>query len=692
MTAYRDNLEHLADELKLVDLLIRARLAELTLQNEVVPQGQAARTVYITRDEVDFLLTDVTGRDPDRSEVARFAAEIAGRVRESEGLALPELGRLFGLSELELGAVVVCLAPELRRKYDRLYAYLQDDITRRRPSVDLVLELLCGSERERWAARACFADGAPLRRTGILTAVDDPQSPSGSSGLAQYLALDQRICRYLLGADELDGRLAGRARLHRPHGSGGQDELAGELHRLAEHHLGRAGLVYHLHGPAGAGKGELARRVGHRLGVAVLRLDLAASGSEHVRLAFREALLHNAALHLAGADVLDRDDALRAAVVAAVAEFGRLVFLTGESRWTGPAEFAGARFHPVAVPLPDLARRTAAWRSVLNGHPASWAEELASRYRLPAGRIRAAARLATDQRLRAGDGRELALRDLAAACRQQATHALGTLAVRVVPHAGWDDLVLPDDRVEQLRDIAAQVRHHHRVFAAWGFGAKLSHGKGLSVLFGGPPGTGKTMAAEVLAGDLDLDLYKVDLSGVVSKYVGETEKNLARVFAEARAGNSILFFDEADALFGKRTEVSDAHDRYANIETSYLLQQLEDYEGLVVLATNLRQNLDDAFTRRIRFVVEFPFPAAGSRTRIWRSLFPAEAPVSADVDFADLGKAFEVAGGSIKNIVLNAAFLAAADGGVIDRRHILRGTRREFEKIGKLWQEPGVPA
>jgi hypothetical protein len=687
MTAYRDNLEHLADELTLVDLLIRARLAELTLQNEVVPQGQTARTVYITRDEVDFLLADGENPETDRSEAARFAAEIAGRVKHSDGLKLPELGRLFGLTELELGAVVVCLAPELRRKYDRLYAYLQDDITRRRPSVDLVLDLLCATERERWAALACFADGAPLVRTGILTVIDDPHSPSGSSGLAQFLALDQRICRYLLGADELDGRLVGRARLHRPHGTQPQDDLADELHRLAEHHLGRHGLVLHLHGPAGAGKGDLARNVGHRLGVAVLRLDLAASGAEHIRPAFREALLHNAALHLAGADVLHRDDTLLAAVVAAVADFGWLVFLTGESRWAGPADFAGARFHPVAVPLPDLPRRTAVWHSVLNGQK-NWAAELASRYRLPANGIRAAVRLATDQRLRTGDGREMTFQDLAAACRQQATHTLSALAVKVTPRAGWDDLVLPEDRVEQLRDIAAQVRHHYRVFAAWGFGAKLSHGKGLSVLFGGPPGTGKTMAAEVLAGDLDLDLYKVDLSGVVSKYVGETEKNLGRVFAEARASNSILFFDEADALFGKRTEVSDAHDRYANIETSYLLQQLEEYDGLVVLATNLRQNLDEAFTRRIRFVVEFPFPEAESRGRIWRSLFPAEAPVSADVDFACLGREFQVSGGSIKNIVLNAAFLAAADGGVINRGHILRGTRREFEKIGKLWQEP----
>jgi len=239
-----------------------------------------------------------------------------------------------------------------------------------------------------------------------------------------------------------------------------------------------------------------------------------------------------------------------------------------------------------------------------------------------------------------------------------------------------------------LREICAQVRHRYQVFGNWGFGARLSRGTGLSVLFSGPPGTGKTLAAEVVAREVDLDLYAVDLSGVVSKYIGETEKNLSQIFAEARTSNAILFFDEADALFGKRTEVSDAHDRYANIETGYLLQKMDEYDGVVILATNLRQNLDDAFTRRIRFAVEFPFPEAAGRERIWRTLFPPQAPLAADVDFGVLAEEYAVAGGSIKNIVLNAAFLAAADGGTVGREHILHGTRREFEKIGKLWAEP----
>jgi SpoVK/Ycf46/Vps4 family AAA+-type ATPase len=207
----------------------------------------------------------------------------------------------------------------------------------------------------------------------------------------------------------------------------------------------------------------------------------------------------------------------------------------------------------------------------------------------------------------------------------------------------------------------------------------------LSALFAGPSGTGKTMAGEVVSNELQLDLYKIDLSGVVSKYIGETEKNLSKIFDEAESSNAILFFDEADALFGRRTKVTDAHDRYANIETSYLLQKIETYEGMVILATNLRDNIDPAFTRRIRFLVEFPFPEAASRSQIWKAHFPAQAPTADDLDYAWLGDRLQVTGGHIKNIALNAAFLAAEDGAAIGMDHVLRGAQREFEKIGKVW-------
>jgi len=287
-------------------------------------------------------------------------------------------------------------------------------------------------------------------------------------------------------------------------------------------------------------------------------------------------------------------------------------------------------------------------------------------------------------RLRAAADGKISMDDLEAACRAQSSQKLATLTKHVTPKYTWKDIVLPESVLAQLREICQCVTHRYRVLGEWGFGRRLSLGKGVNALFAGPSGTGKTMGTEIIANELGMDLYKIDLSGVISKYIGETEKNLDRIFAAAEETSAILFFDEADALFGKRSEVRDSHDRYANIEISYLLQKMEEYEGLAILATNLRQNMDDAFLRRLQFVVEFPFPDEYHRKQIWQVLFPAEAPRD-EIEFEFLAAQFRFAGGNIKNIVLGAAYLAAADGGRITMNHVMRATSRECHKIGRVF-------
>jgi SpoVK/Ycf46/Vps4 family AAA+-type ATPase len=271
---------------------------------------------------------------------------------------------------------------------------------------------------------------------------------------------------------------------------------------------------------------------------------------------------------------------------------------------------------------------------------------------------------------------------LLSAARAQSSHALDEIADRIAPRATWDDIVLPADAVDQLREICSRVDGRDRVLDDWGFAEKLSRGRGTTALFSGGSGTGKTMAAEVIANALGVDLYRIDLARVVSKYIGETEKNLARVFAAAEGANAILFFDEADALFGKRSDVKDAHDRYANIEISYLLQRMEDYDGLAILATNLADNIDDAFSRRLAFHLYFPFPDEAARLQLWQRAWPAKVPLDDSIDRTRLATALKLSGAHIRNISLAAAYLAAADGTAVTLKHIALAAQREHLKSG----------
>jgi hypothetical protein len=416
-----------------------------------------------------------------------------------------------------------------------------------------------------------------------------------------------------------------------------------------------------------------------------------------LRCLLREALLRPAAIYLEHFDLLRGEEARllshQQSVARAIGDLSWLTFIATEKRWEPAGLFNDHVFLSVDLPSPDLSERAELWPALAAGlvkttGDIDW-DELSARFRLTPGQMRNALIAARNHSLLRVDGElneaePITLEDLYAGCRSQSNQKLGELARKLGVHRDWTDITLPAHSLAQLREICDQVRHRQTVYGRWGFSHKQSGGKGLCVLFHGPSGTGKTLAAEVIGNELRLDVYKIDLSTVVSKYIGETEKNLSRVFEEAETSNGILFFDEADALFGKRSEVKDAHDRYANIEINYLLQRVEEFDGLVILATNLRKNIDEAFFRRMNFAVEFPLPDESNRYRIWKQHLPASAPVAGDVDFGFLARRLNITGGNIKNVVINAAFLAAANSGVIHMEHFVRAARREYEKIGRL--------
>jgi ATP-dependent 26S proteasome regulatory subunit len=396
----------------------------------------------------------------------------------------------------------------------------------------------------------------------------------------------------------------------------------------------------------------------------------------------REAALSRFALYI-DATELDADEkTFIGSINDVIDRLGVFLIVGSDERWQTEQYMV-----TVEVPKPDASGQRELWEQVLGGMTHLLDDQIDAIVQQfdfgPQAITQAVVTARERANLRApGEDAVPTVDEIWQVCRDLTGWRLDELAQRIVPCQTWEDIVLPEDVFCQLREIAAQVAHRPQVYEAWGFGEKLSRGRGINALFAGPSGTGKTMGAEILANHLDLDLYRIDLAGIVSKYIGETEKNLKKVFDAAEQSGAILFFDEADALFGKRTEVKDSHDRYANIEVNYLLQRMEDYRGLAILATNRKSDLDRAFLRRLRFLVDFPFPDAEHRQRIWQKVFPAQAAV-ADLDYDALAR-LEIPGGNIKNIALNAAFLAADTGVSIGMEHIMHAARREYNKIDKL--------
>jgi hypothetical protein len=621
---------------------------------------------------------------------------------------LAKLATAFGLSTFDVDVLILALGPELDLRYERIYAYLQDDVTRRRPTVSLALDVLCASAEEKLDRRAHFAATGPLLQQRLLTWVEDTHRPHPSL-LSSCFKADPQIVGCLLRESSLDGRLARCAQLLAPSASFGATALdaltGGRLTPLVARAAADGdGLTLCFHGRDESAQVAAAHAVAGTLQRTLLRVDVTLDPDleQLLPIVFREAALHDAVLLLERWDTIADGTGAHRKLQTSLTSHAGISILSGERAWVptalGPK---GVVTHSFGVPR-ALARAEcwAAGIEFATGQAdGELAQTLGSRFRLSAEQIWDAS--LTARRLAQGrsGGADAAVpepADFFAAARAQASHALASVATKVDSAATWRDIVLPADSVEQLREVCSRVALAHRVLDEWGFDRRLSYGKGITALFSGPSGTGKTMAAEVIANELGLDLYRVEIPSVISKWIGETEKNLDKVFRLAE--NAVLFFDEADALFGKRSEVREAHDRYANVEISFLLQRLETFDGLAILATNVRHHMDEAFLRRLTFVVQFPLPDDAQRQQIWERIWPQETPVSPTLDFSRVSRLFKLAGGNVKNVALAAAFSAAQRGGAVEMADIVHAVRREYQKLGKnlaeaeLGAEASLPA
>jgi hypothetical protein len=768
---YGNTREHLLEELVRVELLLRRHVESLWSD----PGGRADDGgFYVSDGEVDRLLA--TGpeveigahhegyRSPsagsETAETTEQLEAVTRSVRERASLSIDRdvdlrliaLAREFELSPLEVDVLLLALAPDLDRKFETVYGYLRDDITKTRPTVGLLLGVLAHSEPERLSLLGVFADRSTLAGDGLIEVVDGPTVPSSD------VRVRRRVIEYLLGSDAVADALADAATVVDPSDGGdapretlGDLAIDDDVRRTLREVAGRLGSRNRSEtgdalcdlipasdsdqsgsaadesagdredesfGPHGAETPIFAAFVGPdertaeaavvgvcaEVGTPILRVDgrsLSPDGLEaDLAVVRREARLQGAAIHVTSVGALESDGPPRSSAASeASAEpmdgrrvddgLRRLVLgldsFTGDVFVSGDAPVSarlqprldGHAFRRVEFPRPGFEARRTLWNAVEDLPVDADPGTLAGTFRLTRGEIEDA--VSTARSLSDGALTAPAIRE---ACRIHSRQDLDDLATEIEPTYGWEDIVLPDDTLAHLREVAAGIRHRGTVYEEWGFADRFSLGNGINVLFTGPSGTGKTMAAEIIAGDVGLPLYKLDLARILSKYIGETEKNLGRIFDAAEHSNAILFFDEADALFGTRTEISDSHDRYANVEVDYLLQRMEEHDGCVVMASNLKENIDDAFRRRINATVDFSLPDADARAEIWRTIFPEEMP-RGDLDVEFLAE-FELSGGYIKNVALTAAFMAAEDGEELGMGHVVRALRREFQKTGRL--------
>lgn len=720
MMPYADSLEHLLDEFSRIDRLIRSYFE--VFREELSEPIDEFRGLYISEAEIQTLMKSPGfGTDPkmlpdsDIKENGEVRRDINSRKIESlkrgKELRLHTLSELFSLDPFEIDILLIGLAPELDLKYEKIYSYLQNDVTRKRPGVDLALNLLCLTTEAKIKARAYFSQESPLVKNHLVY-LEGKGTGENSEGqqslLSTALKVDERIINFLLEFDEPDQRIRDFSYIMETKRSFEDlvlpEDLKSRLKDSISWHIrNEVPLNFFFEGPDGSGKKITAEAACWGAGTDLLIVDskalLANRFPEIVTLVLRESLLQNSALYLENFDALfaNKEAEIKGTEIPLknllrdLRNSPKDVFLAGNGSSGQKEGLINSGFLPFSFPRPPYLLRKKLWEACLEeDHTLAKdtdLKELASKFRFTGGQIKDAVSTAREiARAKNPDFPVLSAEILYEGCKARSNQKLSNLAIKINPNYSWEDIVLPKDTMEQLREVCGFIKYRGIVYSDWGFEKKLSLGKGLNVLFSGPSGTGKTMAAEILACEVQLDIYKIDLSSIVSKYIGETEKNLNKIFKEAEMSNAILFFDEADALFGKRSEVKDAHDRYANIETAYLLQKMEEHEGTVILASNFRKNMDDAFLRRLHFTVEFPVPDEKSRELIWKNTFPAETPLEAEVDFIFLSK-FKLTGGNIKNIALSASFLAAGGSGKVGMEHIIRATKREYQKIGKLFTE-----
>ncbi len=635
-------------------------------------------------ENVRRLLEDHAKNPENTSNSKDLPQSVPEKLSSTQPFSLDTLCGIFGLTPFERDTLLLCAGMELDSKFPSLCAAASGDPKRPYPTFGLALSVLPGAH---WSA---LSPGSPLRQWRLI------EIGTGDSLTYSPLHIDERVLHYLVGVLALDERLAGI--LDVVYDNDGIEPVHNEIARSlagtwSKIKQARAFPVTQLCGEDVEIMRMIAQSACRSLGYSLCLIhtqtlpQTTGEVTSFIRLCERESVLGGYIMFLDCEEVDTPDPNHEKMIDRLIVGLRCPLVIASRNR----RQIRQCSLITYDVPKLTSSEQLQLWKSSmgsLSGSLDGKVNELISHFDLGSHSIKNACAKATGHFADKKIDPEEVYSVLWDTCLREGRPRLESMSVRIEPAAKWDDLVLPGPQRRILSEIAMHVRQRKKVYDSWGFIKKGMRGLGISVLFAGESGTGKTMAAEVLANELHLDLYRIDLSQVVSKYIGETEKNLRRVFDAAEEGGAILLFDEADALFGKRTEVRDSHDRFANIEVSYLLQRMEAYRGLAILTTNMKNALDTAFMRRIRFIVQFPFPDHVARAGIWQNVFPEDTPVEG-LDMNKLAR-LNVAGGNIRNIAMNAAFLAADENAPVRMAHILKASRSECLKMEKTLTDSEV--
>ena len=715
---YRTASDYLHDQFVVLDLLLEAEMNTMQYKAEhQTAQRNPFKGMYLTEAEAKQLLTTEStyiSLDAEQLQlIFRLEQMIAARLQRNRELSISipimDLQQQLTLDELDIRLLIVSLAPHMNRKYLKLYGYVQDDLTCQYVTLDLLLRLCCRSDEDQVQVYRRMTDTSSNLRRLFTTLSTQAITNKDSSILVEPLVLESRMIHYIL---QLNWRYNGLLSSVRYTEQQQYESLLPiEIHKHLQQQIVKyvndyrdQPLMILMIGTTGCGKTIHSKHLAQKMARPTLELDMTSLSNDiHLLGQTIELFLHEAKIMNAipifehteqlipKNEEMERDFRLQK-LQEQLQSWNDTVILHSNHHLPLHSTYDQIDRVIITFPLPTLEEGSELWKaytaSKLTVH-STITLQLATKFQFTAGQIAATVQQAIALKrwsMLDTNGLQQETDDsywLHQAANGLIHHGLQQKSVQMKSQWDWQDLILPQETLQLLQQACHRVANRHIVMQEWGFERILPYGRGVSMLFTGPPGTGKTMAALVMAKAMQAELYRVDLTRIVSKYIGETEKNLAEIFDRAKLSGAILFFDEADAVFGKRSEVKDAHDKYANMETSYLLQKMEEYDGLTILATNFSQNLDDAFMRRIQYIIKFPFPDAVQREQLWRSIIPSHMPME-PLDIPFLAKTFELSGGPIKNIVLTAAYLVAQDGKKLSMQHFIEAAIQEYKKTGKL--------